>query len=37
MTSLAARTTQIEELKFGDNDLSVLGTLEYGQYGVVRG
>ena len=32
-----ARTTHIEELKFGDKDLSVLGTLEFGQYGVVSG
>lgn len=30
-----ARTTQIEELRFGDKDLSVLGTLEFGQYGVI--
>ena len=31
----AAKTTQIEDLKFGDKDLTVLGTLEFGQYGVV--
>ncbi|KIP07072.1 hypothetical protein PHLGIDRAFT_90022, partial [Phlebiopsis gigantea 11061_1 CR5-6] len=30
-----ARTTQIEDLKFGDKDLTVLGTLEFGQYGVI--
>lgn len=32
---VVARTTQIEDLKFGDKDLTVLGTLEFGQYGVV--
>lgn len=30
-----AKTTEIEELKFGDKDLTVLGTLEFGQYGIV--
>ncbi|GJE90297.1 kinase-like protein [Phanerochaete sordida] len=30
-----ARTAQIEELRFGDQDLGVLGTLEFGQYGVI--
>ena len=32
---MLAKTSQIEELKFGDKDISVVGTLEYGQYGVV--
>ncbi|THG95755.1 hypothetical protein EW026_g5955 [Hermanssonia centrifuga] len=30
-----SRTSQIDELKFSDNDLIVVGTLEYGQYGVI--
>ncbi|EKM50167.1 uncharacterized protein PHACADRAFT_213919 [Phanerochaete carnosa HHB-10118-sp] len=30
-----SRTTQIEESRFGDKDLGVLGTLEFGQYGVI--
>lgn len=32
---LTAKTTEIDAVRFGDNDLSVEGTLEYGQYGVV--
>lgn len=35
LTESVARTSQIDELKFGDKDLNVVGTLEYGQYGVV--
>ena len=31
-----AKTTEIESLRFQDNDLQVLGTLEFGQFGVVR-
>lgn len=30
-----AKTTEVEELRFGDKDVDVVGTLEYGQYGVV--
>ncbi|KAL0071003.1 hypothetical protein AAF712_001561 [Marasmius tenuissimus] len=30
-----ARTKEIEALKFGDNDLNALGTLEQGQFGVI--
>lgn len=30
------RTRELDELKFGDRDLDVIGTLEYGQFGVVR-
>ncbi|KAI0825457.1 kinase-like domain-containing protein [Irpex lacteus] len=30
-----AKTTEIDKLRFGDKDLRVLGTLEYGQYGVI--
>lgn len=32
-----AKTTQIDALRFGDKDLDVIGTLEYGQFGVVGG
>ncbi len=35
MLKFPGRTSQIDELKFSDNDLIVVGTLEYGQYGVV--
>ena len=31
----SAKTSEIEKVRFGDKDLHVLGTLEYGQYGVV--
>ncbi|KAF5391009.1 hypothetical protein D9757_004062 [Collybiopsis confluens] len=30
-----ARTTEIDSLRFQDEDLQVLGTLEYGQFGVI--
>ncbi|KAF8654999.1 hypothetical protein AX16_003303 [Volvariella volvacea WC 439] len=30
-----ARTTEIESLRFQDKDLNVVGTLEYGQFGVI--
>ena len=30
-----AKTTEIDTLRFGDKDLDLVGTLEYGQYGVV--
>ncbi|KIK63296.1 hypothetical protein GYMLUDRAFT_95462 [Collybiopsis luxurians FD-317 M1] len=30
-----ARTTEIDNLRFQDRDLQVLGTLEYGQFGVI--
>ncbi|KAJ3542135.1 hypothetical protein NM688_g6001 [Phlebia brevispora] len=30
-----SRTSEIDELKFGDKDVEVVGTLEYGQFGVV--
>ncbi|KAI0083854.1 kinase-like domain-containing protein [Irpex rosettiformis] len=30
-----AKTSEIDKVRFGDRDLHVLGTLEYGQYGVV--
>ena len=29
------KTKKIEDLKFNDDDVTVVGTLEYGQYGVV--
>ena len=32
----AARTSEIDTLRFTNKDLKVLGTLEYGQFGVVR-
>lgn len=31
----SARTTEIDALRFQDKDLSAVGTLEYGQFGVV--
>ncbi|CCM00758.1 uncharacterized protein FIBRA_02798 [Fibroporia radiculosa] len=30
-----SKTTQIDSLRFSDGDLDVVGTLEYGQYGVI--
>lgn len=33
--SFLARTSEIDQLKFGDKDVDVVGTLEYGQFGVV--
>ncbi|KAI0630689.1 kinase-like protein [Trametes polyzona] len=30
-----ARTTEIDSLRFTDNDLDIVGTLEYGQFGVI--
>ena len=33
----AAKTAEIDTLRFTDKDLDVVGTLEYGQYGVVGG
>lgn len=30
-----AKTTEVDDLRFTDKDLDVVGTLEYGQYGVV--
>ncbi|KAF7969326.1 hypothetical protein HWV62_27709 [Athelia sp. TMB] len=30
-----AKTTEIDTLRFGDKDLRVIGTLEYGQFGVI--
>ncbi|PIL25264.1 hypothetical protein GSI_13153 [Ganoderma sinense ZZ0214-1] len=29
-----AKTIQIDSLRFGDKDLDLVGTLEYGQFGV---
>ena len=31
----AAKTIEIDALRFQDKDLNVIGTLEYGQFGVV--
>lgn len=31
----SAKTIQIDSLRFTDNDLDLVGTLEYGQFGVV--
>lgn len=33
--SWAAKTIQIDSLRFTDKDLDLVGTLEYGQFGVV--
>ena len=30
-----AKTIEVDSLRFGDKDLKVFGTLEYGQFGVV--
>ncbi|KAI0076586.1 kinase-like protein [Panus rudis PR-1116 ss-1] len=30
-----SKTTQVDSLRFSDKDLSVVGTLEYGQFGVI--
>lgn len=30
-----AKTVEVDSLRFNDNDLDVVGTLEYGQFGVV--
>ncbi|KAF8823515.1 hypothetical protein HHX47_DHR10000379 [Lentinula edodes] len=30
------KTTEVDEIRFQDRDLQVLGTLEYGQYGVLQ-
>ena len=30
-----AKTIQIDSLRFGDKDLALVGTLEFGQFGVV--
>lgn len=32
----AAKTTEIDTIRFQDKDLSKVGTLEFGQFGVVR-
>ena len=31
----SAKTAEVDTLRFADKDLDVVGTLEYGQYGVV--
>lgn len=31
-----SKTTEVDALRFSDKDLNVVGTLEYGQYGVVN-
>ena len=31
-----AKTVEVETIRFGQNDLALVGTLEYGQYSVVR-
>ncbi|KAH7909466.1 kinase-like protein [Hygrophoropsis aurantiaca] len=31
-----ARTTEIDSLRFADKDLSIMGTLEHGQFGVIH-
>lgn len=31
-----AKTAEIDVLRFTDKDLDIVGTLEYGQFGVVR-
>ena len=33
---ITARTTEIDSLRFQDKDLSLIGTLNCGQFGVVR-
>jgi hypothetical protein len=33
----SARTTEIDAIRFQDKDLSKDGTLDFGQFGVVRG
>ena len=33
---MIAKTKELDSLRFGDRDLDVVGTLEYGQFGVVR-
>lgn len=30
-----AKTAEVDKLRFSDGDLKVVGTLEYGQFGVV--
>ena len=35
LTPFSAKTAEIDTLRFQDQDLQVLGTLEYGQFGVV--
>ena len=35
-SSELAKTTEIDSLRFSDKDLDLVGTLEYGQFGVVR-
>jgi hypothetical protein len=35
LTNVAAKTAEVDSLRFKDNDLDVVGTLEYGQFGVV--
>lgn len=32
----SAKTTEIDSLRFTEKDLDLVGTLEYGQFGVVR-
>jgi hypothetical protein len=32
---IAAKTTEVDGLRFKDKDLETVGTLEYGQFGVV--
>lgn len=36
LTRRTAKTTEIDALRFTNRDLNVVGTLEYGQFGVVR-
>ena len=31
-----AKTIEVDKLRFTDKDLSVIGTLEYGQFSIVR-
>jgi len=33
---VVAKTTEVDGLRFNDKDLETVGTLEYGQFGVVR-
>lgn len=35
LITYAAKTTEIDALRFQDKDLDIVGTLEYGQFGVV--
>lgn len=34
-TFSSAKTSEVDALRFNDKDLDVVGTLEYGQFGVV--